>query len=422
MSFLYDLIAIGIFLFYLPIYLIKGKLHRGFWMRFGFLPKGLSLNQAIWIHAVSVGEAMVAKGLIQKLKESFPKKPFVLSTVTVTGNKVIQRFAQKDDFVTYLPLDLSFIVKKFLRKINPVILVILETEIWPNLIFYLSKRDIPIVVVNGRISDRSYKGYMIIRPLVKEVFKRINLFCVQSQTDAQRLINLGVDKERIKITGNMKFDLGDYLKLKEEPYGVGLRLGLKPQERLWIAGSTHPGEEGIVLEVYRNLLKDYPSLKLLIAPRHPERSPQIERLILRFGFNPLRLTQIAQKDKIESNTVFILDTVGELMNYYAIAEVVFVGGSLVKRGGHNILEPAFLEKPILFGPYMFNFKDIVDLFLKEKAAILVYNKIDLKDKLRNLLGNLKIKEDLSKRARDLVIKNQGVTLRNLEYILKILKR
>lgn len=422
MFILYDLIFLLIAIIYLPVYLFRRKFHCGFLSRFGILPKNLKLEQPVWVHAVSVGEAIVVKGLIEDLRKNYPDKKFVISTVTTTGNKIAQTLARENDLITYLPLDFSFIVKRVINKVKPSLFIIAETEIWPNLISYLAIRNIPIIVVNGRISDSSFRGYSTIKFLLKSILNKVNLFCVQTERDAQRLMNLGVAEGKVKVTGNMKFDITDYANVLANYTDLRGKLGLTPEEKLLVAGSTHPGEERIILNVYKDLLKDYPSLRLLIAPRHCERAKDIEKLITKYNFQPLRISQIDLRPASPGDLrpIFILDTIGQLINYYAVADIVFVGGSLVKTGGHNILEPAFLGKPILFGPYMFNFRDISELFLKNQAAILVRNGEEFKEKVKYLLDNLAQEYALNQRTKELILGNQGATKRNLDYIKKII--
>jgi 3-deoxy-D-manno-octulosonic-acid transferase len=305
-------------------------------------------------------------------------------------------------------------------RIQPSVFVIVETEIWPNLISYLYIKNIPVVVVNGRISDASFKGYFSIKFLLKAVLNKISLFCVQTERDAQRLIRLGLTQDKVVITGNMKFDVADYTDLQTDYTDFKARLGLAFEDKLLVAGSTHPGEEKITLGVYKNLCNDYPDLRLLIAPRHPERAPEITNLIKKFGFEAVSISLLNSPTRqlANSRTVFVLDTVGQLMDYYAIANLVFVGGSLIKKGGHNILEPASEEKPILFGPYMFNFKDIAQLFLENKACILVHNQEELESGIRDLLNYPVLMATLGRRAKELILQNQGATKRNLRYIKK----
>ena len=259
----------------------------------GILPRYVSLNNSIWVHAVSVGEAVAVRILIEELRKFYPTKRFVISTVTATGNKIAKGIAEKTDFVTYLPLDFSFIVKRVINKIRPSLFIIAETEIWPNLISYLARLNIPIVIVNGRISDSSFRGYLMIKFLLRPILNKISLFCVQTQRDAQRLIGLGVSGDKINITGNMKFDFKDYTDLKKDYTDYRLKLGLNPKEKLLVMGSTHPGEEEIILNVYQGLNKEFPDLRLLIAPRHPERAKDIEKIVIKYGLNLVRVSQLA---------------------------------------------------------------------------------------------------------------------------------
>jgi 3-deoxy-D-manno-octulosonic-acid transferase len=424
MHILYDIIFLIIAIVYLPIYLFRGKFHRGFFSRLGILPKDLELNRPIWVHAVSVGEAMAAKGLIEGLRKTFPNKRLVISTVTPTGNKIVQGFKRENDLLIYLPLDFSFITRRVIEKINPSLVIIVETELWPNLILNLSKKDIPVLLVNGRISDRSFQGYLRVKFLFKPVLDKISLFCVQSGRDAERLMRLGVSEEKIRITGNMKFDIKDSSASSQAGIpdaGLKQSLGVAPEEKIFVAGSTHPGEEEIILDVYKNLLSRFDRLKLLLAPRHPERAANVERLVVKYGFQPLRISRLNAGNTAVSNTVFVLDTIGQLQSFYRIADIVFVGGSLVKKGGHNILEPAFLAKPIISGRYMFNFRDIADLFVNNAACILVNNARELEAAVVNLLDNPAAGKELGVKAKELIAQNQEATLENLEQIKKWLK-
>ncbi|MDD4953470.1 MAG: 3-deoxy-D-manno-octulosonic acid transferase [Candidatus Omnitrophica bacterium] len=418
MFIVYDIIFLIIAIFFLPVYLFRGKFHGGFWARLGFFSKDLKLDKPIWVHAVSVGEAMAAKELIAGLRKAYPAKRLVISTVTPTGNKIARGLATETDLVTYLPLDFSFSVRTAIKRIDPSLFIIVETELWPNLISYLHKKKIPVVIVNGRLSDDSFRGYSAIKFLLKSVLKKVSLFCVQSENDKRKLISLGVSQEDIQVTGNMKFDATG-LKIEANTLIQCRRnLALEETDKLWVCGSTHPGEEKMLLEAYKNLLKSYPALKLLIAPRHPERAQEVADLIKRFNFEPVRLSLLNLRTEELKNlrAVFILDTVGQMMDYYALADIVFVGGTLVKKGGHNILEPASLGKAILFGPYMFNFRDIAELFLARQAAILVYNTTELEKKISQLLDAPSGALVLAQRARDTITLGSGATTRNLELI------
>jgi 3-deoxy-D-manno-octulosonic-acid transferase len=415
----YDLIFLLFSIIYLPVYFFKRKFHPGFSLRLGFLPKGLELNRPIWIHAVSVGEAMAIRLLVDQLRNIYPGKKFVISTVTPTGNKIASSIVTEGDFVTYLPLDLSFIMKAVLDRINPCAFIIAETEIWPNLIFYLYKKKIPIITVNGRISDSSFKGYLAIKFLIKNILRKVTLFCVQTERDAGRFKALGVSEEKIKVTGNMKFDSADYIEEKSTDYtDLKRKLGLEKKDKIFIAASTHPEEEEIILNVYKRLWEEFPNLNLIIAPRHPQRCKEVARIASNHRFCSKFISSFTpQSIACATKSVFILDVIGRLMDFYSIADIVFVGGSLIKKGGHNILEPASLAKPIIFGPYMFNFRDIADLFLSNNAAILATEE-EIKTKIVNLLNNPLVAVELGKKAKQLIQQNQGATRRNVEFIRK----
>lgn len=422
MFILYDLAFLIFVICYLPVFLFKKKMHPGFLMRLGFFPKHLKLDRPIWVHAVSVGEVMAVRHLIEELRLTYPDKRFFITTVTATGNKITRAITKEGDYASYLPLDLGFIVKKIVDKVQPSIFIIVETELWPSLISYLYKKNVPIMVVNGRISDKSFRGYLSVKLLLKPFLNKVRLFCVQSDSDAQRLRRLGVLDHKIQITGNMKFDIVDYINLKKDYQDYRPRLGLSTKEKLLVVGSTHPGEEEIILNVYRDLLKDYPGLRILIAPRHPERVPEVEKIVAKLGLEPLRISKLSGSlgHGVAGSPVFILDTVGQLLSFYAVSDIVFVGGSLIRKGGHNILEPASQGKPILFGPYMFNFRDIAELFRKNQACVLVHNEQELKEGIIELLNNTSFADNLGRKARNLVSQYKGATGKNADYIRDIL--
>jgi len=413
MFILYDFVFLIVTIIHLPVYLFRRKFHRGFLARMGFLPRNLIFQHPIWVHAVSVGEAAAVRGLIQEIRKIYPQKQIVLSTVTATGNKIARAIAQKNDFVTYLPLDFGFIVRSVINKVNPDLFIIAETEIWPNLITYLSKQKIPVAVVNGRISDNSFRGYRMIRLFISPILRKVSLFCVQGEDDAKRLSVLGIDKKKISVSGNMKFD--NALRGRGQDAHYRQILGLSPREKVFVAASTHSGEERAVLDVYRDLLNAYPDLRLLIAPRHPERAAVIEEIVRNSGFSAQMVSRISGGPD-NGRPIFILDTIGQLMDYYAIADIVFVGGSFVKVGGHNILEPASLGKPVIFGPYMFNFRDIAAAFLNAGAAVQVSGPEELSAQVKKFLGGPDKVLAIGRRARELIENNRGATLKTAELI------
>ena len=415
MLILYDIIYILFFLCYLPFFLIRGKYHRGFLMRLGILPPNvinkLKDQKVIWMHTVSVGEAQAVSALVKDLKQQYPDYLLVISTVTKTGNKIVQSLIKPDNLAIYSPLDIGFIVNRVVNLVNPQLFIIAETEIWPNLITSLAKRAIPVVLVNGRISAASFKGYKLIRPFLKEILKNFSLFCVQTKEDAQRITELGAAQAKVKVTGNMKFDISS----SQFPVHSS-ELGLKENEQLFIAGSTHRGEEKIILEVCKELIESHPNLRLLIAPRHIERVQELEKLISGMGFKSQRVSNIS----LTTNSVLILDTIGQLKDLYARADIVFIGGSLIPHGGQNPIEPAVFSKPMLFGPYMSNFSNIAKLLLNKRAAMMVKDPQQLKDSCLELLNNPVLRKELGERAKELVQKSRGASLRNMELIKQLL--
>ena len=423
MSIIYDIIFILLYVIYLPIFLIKGKMHKGFLSRLGFLPKDLLSklkdNNFIWIHAVSVGEAQVVSKLIDVLRKQIPNRRLLISTVTSTGNKIARSIAKDNDLVIYFPLDLSFIVRRFINIINPLVFITTETEIWPNIIRHLYKRKVPIILINGRISKRSFKGYRKIKLFLKGILNRINLFCMQTVEDAEKIIYLGAPKEKVKVIGNLKF---------EETLSVNsyqpANLGLKKNESLLIAGSTHANEEENIIKIYKKILRDYPRLKLMIAPRHPERTGKIADLINANNFKVIKFSSIKNESinlSAYSNYIFLVDTIGDLRALYNLATIVFIGGSLVKKGGHNIIEPAYFSKPIIFGPDMSNFQDMADSFLRKEAAIQVANAKDLQKTIRVLLGNNTKIQALGNNAKAVVDENKGAAQRTVNLLKEYLE-
>ncbi|MEE9500399.1 MAG: 3-deoxy-D-manno-octulosonic acid transferase, partial [Candidatus Omnitrophota bacterium] len=366
---IYDVFFFVFSLAYLPYLVIKGKAHSDFRERFGKLPRsfeGIGALRPIWVHAVSVGEVLAVKNFVEKLHAKLPERKIVLSTTTKTGADLARRVLNENILKFYFPLDFSFVARRVANFINPSLLVVMETEIWPNLILELSRRKIPIVLINGRISDRSFKGYKKIKFFFKDILKRVSLFLMRSEKDARYIKTLGAPGENVRVTGNMKFDIE---KTSDGIARTKSDLGIGESEELLIAGSTHGGEEEIVLDVYSHLAKEFQNLRLLIAPRHIDRAKTIKKMVERMGLK----------------NILVLDTFGELSRIYGLATIVFMGGSLVKRGGHNIVEPAVFGKPIVFGPYMFNFRDMARSFLENKAAIKVKNRKELLETLEMLL-------------------------------------
>jgi len=403
---LYD-IGFAIFsLFYLPALIFGGKLHGDFAERFGRYgeDKRKALAEAkgaIWIQAVSVGEVALCRGLIPKLKSAFPARRIVLSTITKTGNDLAKRLFSEDAVIIYFPLDFSSIVKKVVALITPGIYIMIETEIWPNLLKEIARNKVPSILINGRISDRSFGKYGMAKPFLKDTLKKISQFCMQSDLDAERIIYLGAPIKRVRVTGNMKFDI-DIKADSKAMETLRETLSLKAGEELFVAGSTHRAEERMVIESFKELLKDFPKIRLLIAPRHIERGHEVRQEVKRAGLAP--------------SQVFILDRIGYLASAYSFATLVFIGGSLVKHGGQNPIEPAAFEKAVIFGPHMFNFKSVARVFLDCDGAIQVSDKEGLVRAAALLLKDSRRRAELGRNAKRVALENRGATEKNLEEV------
>lgn len=420
---LYDIGFFLFSLFYLPALLFKGKLHRDFLERFGLYDEETRRTLAsgkdrIWIQAVSVGEVSLLRTLIPLLKNEFPGHEIVLSTITKAGNVLAKKTFSKDVTIIYFPLDFRYVIRKVVGLIKPKLYIMVETEIWPNLLKMLAGGCVLSVLINGRISNRSIGKYRLARPFLRNTLNRIDKFCMQTKVDAERIIEIGAPSERVEVTGNMKFDLsskGD----REGAQDIKNSLGLAQDDELLVAGSTHQGEEEILLTAFKDLHKEFPRLKLLIAPRHIDRVGEIEALVKKFELGTIRVSRC---QGVRVSEVLLLDTIGSLNDIYSAATIVFIGGSLVRHGGHNPIEAAIFERAILFGPHMFNFRDIASLFLQEDAAVEVRNGEELFRNCEILLKDPSKRSRLGRRAREIVSKNRGATLSNIEAIKTLMGR
>ena len=415
--FLYNLILFLSLLLLSPIILFKlifDKRYRiGLSERLRNIPDAvigaMSGQRPIWFHAASVGEVIASQKLLEGIRERFPGRRLLVSTFTPTGNEAA-REKLKADGVIFLPLDFPWAVNMAVKKINPSILILMETELWPNLIRKAGSIGIPLVVVNGRISDRSYGKYWFISPLLKKVFESITLFLMQSEGDAGRIITLGAEASRVTVTGNIKFDM--------ELKNSRISFMEKWEGPVFIAGSTRMGEDSPLLDIYRELREKHPFLKLVIAPRHLERIKEVEGILEEKGLQYVRRSQI--KERIEG-TVLLLDTLGELASMYKYADVVFMGGSLVPVGGHNPVEPAGYGRPVLFGPHMENFRESARILTESGGGIMVTDEAELKGWVDKLLSDKELCGSLGEKAREAVLKNQGATERTLDALSRYIK-
>jgi 3-deoxy-D-manno-octulosonic-acid transferase len=426
MNILYDIAFVFFLFFYAPVFFFKKRKRHGIGLRLGFYPKELinklSGRKNIWIHAVSVGEVIAVSPLVKAMREKYPAHRIVFTTVTETGNTAAQKILSNNDIALYLPFDLGFIVGRVISFIRPCLLVITETELWPNLIMRPSEYRIKVFLVNGRISDSSFKKYKIVKPLLSSIIKKIHLACMQTTSDKNRILRLGAVNRKTVVLGNMKFDSA-LLNICSGHERQHLQEVLNLNGQLIVAGSTHKGEEEIILEIYKKLKIKFPGIVLVIAPRHIERAIEIAHIADREGLKSLYFSKIMTANypakaapTAYPDSVIILDVIGMLKNLYSLAEIVFIGGSLVKKGGQNIIEPAVFSKPVIIGPYTHNFRDIVEMFLREEAVIIVKSKAMLLNKLDLLLKDETLCSRLGRKARLVVETNKGIAEQTLSLI------
>lgn len=411
MFFIYDLLLIIFGILSLPRLFIKKRLHGGILSRF-YLKKNplkyTDLKKIIWIHGASVGEISASKSLIENLRRYYPRYRILLSTITKTGYATAKGIAREDEAVIYFPFDLSFVVRHFICRIQPVLFILLETEIWPNFICACKEKNIPVLLLNGRISERAFKRYLLVRKLLGQVLDKIDLFCMQDETHKDRILKLGADKNRVFITGNIKFDVSVDADYVSERLIAIKEFLTAHKKRFLIAGSTHPKEEAELLGVFKGIRIKYPDLIFLIAPRHIERSARVRREAQDIGFKAEFYSGL-NSETLNKADFIILDVMGELKYLYKLADIVFIGGSLVPHGGQNPIEPAVFAKPIIFGPHMENFKTIAGIFIDCGAALQVRDKEMLRKELDNLLGDPGRMASLGEKAEEIVRINRGAT-------------
>ena len=429
MQILYDIVAILLVILLIPFFIVRIIREKGFWRRMiqslGFLPEHaldkVAGKNCIWIHASSVGEIVATSPIIKEFRKEFPGTPILVSVVTNTGYTMANRIIKDADSIVYFPLDLPWLPERMIKKIRPRVFLPVETELWPNFLKATRKYNIPVMMVNGRISDKSVKRYKYMFSILTDMIGTVKQFAMQSDIDASYIIRLGADKNLVTVTGNTKFDQTYTDVTPEQRKSMLKELCLDNAKGIFLAGSTHKGEEKAVLEAFKVLKQDHPEAKLLIAPRSILRKDEIAHICHEYGFKSAFRTELKEKPSYDHDVV-ILDTIGELGRVYSLGDVIFVGGSLSRHGGHNILEPAAHGKAIIVGPHMFNFKDTHVLFSKRNACITVKNSKELANAVLELFNNPDERHRMEDETLKIIADNKGASRRSAILLRELLDK
>lgn len=411
--------------YYLPQILLKGKYGGSLTGKLGklpsdFVPEALG-RPRIWFHAVSVGEVVALGPVIKATKALLPNAAVIVSTGTETGQQKARELIREADGFLYLPLDFPGFLKPIVGRIKPDLFVLMETELWPNLVNILKAGGAVIALVNGRISDRSFPRYKRLRGFFSTILEKMDLFLMASDIDGERIAAMGAVPDRIRVTGNTKFDAALTKLPGDTENGIREVLGLDGSETVLVAGSVHPGEYEIILDAYNALVERFPELVLVLVPRHLERTPQIISAMRDRNMEaPFLRSSVESGEKRNDRPVVLLDSIGELFQTFSLASVVFMGGSLVPKGGQNILEPAAWGKVVLFGPSMEDFRDARDVLTAAGAGIQVNGAEDIVDWCSKMLSNPDEARDRGKRGRVEILKHVGSARKNVELLVKLL--
>ena len=416
MQLLYNIAAIIIVILIIPMFMVRSVREKGFVERIrqslGFFPEHaldkVEKKDCIWVHAASVGEIVATSPLIKEFRKEFPKSPILVSVVTTSGYEMANRIIKDADAIIYFPLDLPWLAGHVLRRIRPRVFLPVETELWPNFLRTARKIHVPVMMVNGRISDKSVKQYKHLHSLLRNMIGTVKLFAMQSPIDAEYIMRLGAPQELVTVTGNTKFDQTYTDVSPEEKQKIIEEMGLSKNDGIFLAGSTHRGEEEAVLQAFKAVRETHPHARLVIAPRELLRTMEVVHLCRKAGFSVTTRTKL-QNEAPQDEDIVILDTIGELGKVYSIGDVVFVGGSLVPHGGHNILEPAAHGKAIIVGSHMFNFKDTYALFKNRDACLTVKNGEELAKQVTRLFDEPEHRHRIEEETRAIVRENKGAS-------------
>ena len=430
MRILIDFVYLLAALAYSPIIIYRAIRHKryrtGWAQRFGKITrKDRALKKCIWLHAVSVGEVNAARTIIEELEIRFPDFEIVISTTTDTGFARANALFGENLHVFYFPFDLSWVMRRAFHKIRPAICLLMEQEVWPNFVHLAQQLEVPVVVVNGRISDKSFARYKKVKTIAKMIWQKVTLVLAQTDEYAQRFITIGAPAEKVIVTGSLKYDTAQTEDKVDGADALAAQLNIG-DERLWVAGATGPGEEKVILDVFTNLTaqQQFSNLRLVIVPRKPERFDEVAQLIEDAGFDFVRYSTIKNTDAEcpEKTPVILGDTMGDLRKFYSLATIIFVGRSLVPMGGSDMMEAAALGKCTLFGPHAFNFRQTVDALIKDEGAIMVKDEQDLLQTMQKCLSEPDFAEQIARSGQEVIKKNQGATTKTIEQITKFLSK
>ncbi len=426
---LYNVILMVSAVVLVPYYLLRGlrygKSRRGIRERLGYFTqdqlKKFQSHQVIWLHAVSVGETRAAMPLIRRLRREYPDYFLLISNVTETGHAIAADIRELDDCI-FFPFDFSWAARRALKAVSPELVAIVETEIWPNFTRQARLLDIPLVLVNGRISDRSFPRYRFARILFRPILDCFSAFCMQSQVDTERIIAIGASSDRVENTGNLKFD-HEFRDISEHEVAERKNQYRLPlNTAIIVAGSTHDGEEQVILDTFSRVSRQSDQeIRLVIIPRHPERKRDVQAMFKNLALQPRFRSELNDTAPVLSeDEVLVVDTLGEVLNLYSVADLVFVGGSLVPVGGHNLLEASLLSKPVVFGPHVHNFKEISKKLIRAGAGIKIENAAELASIFTLLLNDQVRRKAMGEAGRALIAENVGATERTLKQINRLL--
>lgn len=430
MYLIYNLVMIGAFFVILPYFIYRSFCEKGFPKRFrqsiGRVTDeeiaAVANKECIWIHGASVGEIVATSPLVKEIRKAMPEVKILVSAVTTGGYDMAHQIIPEADAIIYFPLDLPFVSESFVKRIMPRVFLPVETELWPNFLRAIRLRKIPVMMVNGRISDKSVKSYRYLFGILEDMLNSVTRFCMQSSIDAEYIVHLGADKRKIYVTGNTKFDQTYAEVTPEDLARYKLELGIpETAYPVIVGGSTHPSEEKALLEAFKIVQKEYPEARLVIAPRKPARVEEIAKLGRNFGLEVgLRSKLLEAQGERPNSQLLIIDTIGELGRIYAVGDLVFVGGSLIKHGGHNVLEPAAHAKPILVGPNMYNFKDSFALLSKIGACRQVKDSSELTAAILEICQDNDLRQKMGAASLQVICENRGAAVRSIEYLQELL--